>query len=358
MRAWNRLAMGAVACALSLALACSGKTTGGDGDGGGGSSGGGSSACDDYFNAAFSGACPRNNLAPAPSEIARVQSRFDKLCADALALPGVGITSASLEACVAAIQSTSCAVLDDQYGACSFTSGSLAAGASCLTDAQCGTGDCSAGVQAPDGGITVCGVCSAAVPLGGSCANGQSCGPNAMCNFGAMADETCVAVVSVGEGGACNSAFDRCNSGLQCNSSGVCAVPEGPGAACRSDWDCAPPLACPAPAAGPSTCQPEGAVGAPCYDAAECTSGLHCDLTSYQCTSVTWVAAGQPCNGGSLSCLVGGCSMASPEGTETGTCPTVIPDGQPCNPTDGTTTCDTFAQCTQGVCVLGYATCP
>ncbi|HEY5240636.1 MAG TPA: hypothetical protein VIJ22_04185, partial [Polyangiaceae bacterium] len=125
MRAWNRLAMGTVACALSLALACSGKTAGGDGDGGGGSSGGGSSACDDYFNAAFSGACP-GTLEPPPSEIARIQSRFDTLCAEALALPGVGITSASLEACVAAIHSTSCAVLDDEYGACSFTSGSLA----------------------------------------------------------------------------------------------------------------------------------------------------------------------------------------------------------------------------------------
>ncbi len=356
MRAWNRLAMAAFACAVSLALACSGKTAGGDGDGGGGgSSGGGASACDDYFKAAFSGACP-GTLEPPPSEIARVQSRFDTLCAEALALPGVGITSANLEACVAAIQSTSCAVLDDEYGACSFTSGSLGEGASCVTNAQCGTGACSAGVQASDGGTTVCGVCSAAVPLGGSCTNGQSCGPDAICNYGAMGDQTCVAVVNVGEGGACNTAFERCNSGLQCNSSGVCAAPGDAGAACQSDLQCAAPLVCPSVNGAASTCQPAGPVGAPCNSAVECTSGLGCDFTSHQCTSVTWVAAGQPCNGGSISCLVGSCPAGNPGAN--GNCPTVIPDGQPCNPTDGTTTCDTFAQCTQGVCVLGYAACP
>jgi hypothetical protein len=38
-----------------------------------------------------------------------------------------------------------------------------------------------------------------------------------------------------------------------------------------------------------------------------------------------------------------------------GKCPTVIPDGQACNPSDPTTSCDTFAgfaSCHNGTCVL------
>jgi hypothetical protein len=141
MKAWNCLTLAAIACTVSLTLACSGKTVSGDDpDGGGGSSGGGgggiAGACDDYFQAAFSGSCP-GTLDPPPSEVAHLQSRFDTLCVDDLGLPGVGITADQLEACVAAIKSTSCAVLYDEYGACDFGStGSLAASASCVTDSQ------------------------------------------------------------------------------------------------------------------------------------------------------------------------------------------------------------------------------
>jgi hypothetical protein len=349
MRTRLGLVIAAVAGAVGLMLACSGKTVGGNGGGGGGS------ACDDYFQAEFAGSCP-GTVTPPASEVARIQARFDTLCAEALALPGVGITSSGLESCVSAIKSTSCGVLNVPHGACSFDTGSLAAGGSCVTDSQCQTGDCSAGVESPDGGIQTCGVCSAPVPVGGSCANGGSCGPHAICNYASTGAQTCVAITQVAAGGACNTAEEQCNPGLACNASGVCAAPGPAGTPCESAQSCEAPLVCPIVGGGPSTCQAASAAGGPCGSAVDCALGLSCDFSTHQCTSVSWVAAGQACNGGSLLCLVGYCPSGN-TGTSA-TCPTIIPDGQPCNPTDTTSSCDTFAQCTGGVCTLGYGSCP
>jgi hypothetical protein len=65
-----------------------------------------------------------------------------------------------------------------------------------------------------------------------------------------------------------------------------------------------------------------------------------------------------------VRCLVGTCATTTDD-EGAGTCPTVIADGDPCAigidyvSSADTETCDTFAQCSQGVCVLGApATCP
>jgi hypothetical protein len=348
-----------VACAVGLTPACSGKTVsetnGGDGGSSSGSSSGGgaTSACDDYFQAAFSGTCQGIALPP-PSEVARIQSRFDTLCNDALALPGVGLSSADLEACVAAVKSHGCSVLDESNGPCAFETGSLGAGTACVTDAQCTSGACSAGIPLADGGTaSACGTCSAPVPVGEPCDNGQ-CGAGEACSSNANGDATCFAITSVGAGATCNGDTTGCNQGLICNSSAVCATPGGAGAACEEDQECAAPLVCPS-VNGTATCQPVGAVGAPCVSASECQTGLTCASNStHQCATATWVAAGQPCSD-TILCLVGSC----PEnGSNTATCPTVIPDGQACSEEDQTSTCDWFANCTGGTCVLGYPSCP
>jgi hypothetical protein len=355
MRPWHGFVWAAVACTVGLTVACSGKTVGGNGDGDGGG-GANASACDDYFQAAFAGSCP-GTLSPPASELAHYQSRFDTLCTQDLALPGVSLTAESLEACVAAIKATGCAVLnDDQGGPCNFATGSLNAGASCSTDAQCASASCSAENILPDGGVMTCGTCAPLIPIGGACTDvNQACGPGATCAPSATGAETCAAITSGGAGASCAIETVQCAEGLVCNPSGVCAAPGAAGTACQEDQQCASPLVCPA-ITGTGTCQPPSAVGGPCSGGSGCQSGLACNFSTHQCVAVTWVQPGQPCNGGNLVCLSGSCPISG--SSDTGTCPTIIPDGQPCDSTSIASICDTFANCTGGVCVLGTPSCP
>jgi len=364
MKTWHRFTIAAVACAAGLTLACSGKTDGGNGGDGGGSSGGGSggsssggssSACDDYFNTIFSGAC--ESIGPLPaSEVTRIQGRFDTLCAAALTLPGVSLNATSLEACVAAVKSGGCSVLDQEQGPCTFDTGSLAAGATCVTAAQCQGGDCTASNEEADGGQMLCGTCVTPPGLGQSCAGTLQCGPGAECSGDGTGPQTCTAIAYGGVGASCSTPATQCNPGLYCNyaSGTVCAAPGAAGTPCTEDQGCASPLICPS-ASGSSTCQSPGAAGAPCEDDMDCVSGLGCGQSSHQCLTVTFVGSGQPCSD-SIRCLVGGCNVAGT--ATTGMCPTVIPDGQACSGDTATSTCDTFANCEGGTCVLGYASCP
>ncbi len=93
---------------------------------------------------------------------------------------------------------------------------------------------------------------------------------------------------------------------------------------------------------------------------AECPSGLGC--LDGVCASIGWAAPGQPC-GALARCLVGDCDYGGfgpprplPDGGyPTGTCPGVIPDGQPCVQRPGAgngTTCDAFSLCFEGACIL------
>jgi len=357
MKTWHRFTIAAVACAAGLTLACAGKTDGGStGDGGGSSgssSGGAPSSCDDYFKA-ISGPCLGNVDLPA-SEIARIQGRFDTLCAEAVALPGVAITASALEACVSAVKSSGCSVLEQNPGPCSFDNGTLPTASTCVTGAQCQGGDCTSDNSAPDGGQVLCGTCVAAAGIGQSCANGLSCVAGAICNGDTGGGQSCAAITYGGAGAACNGSSTQCNLGLYCDpSTNQCAALGGTGAACQYDGACAPPLVCPA-VGGPSTCQSPGAAGAPCEDDPDCVSGLGCGQSSHQCLALTFATSGQAC-GDSIRCLVGSC-ITSGTGA-TGNCPTVIPDGQPCNGSDTMSTCDTYANCEGGKCILGYPTCP
>ncbi|HEY3821647.1 MAG TPA: hypothetical protein VGL81_30985 [Polyangiaceae bacterium] len=347
----DRFLRGAVACLLGTAAACGGRTnaSGGDGDGGGGGAVGTSGdPCEDYFEAAYAGTCSDMPLPPA-DELARIQGRFETLCHQTLALPGVTATAASLETCVSAILTDGCNALHETNGPCSFVTGSLAAGVSCVTDAQCQAGYCSLGPAI----TSACGTCGSVVGLGASCGVGESCGPDAVC-YATVGGESCLAIQTVGAGGACPTAQTVCEAGLFCVAA-VCTAPAGQGTSCEEDVQCAGSLVCPA-AAVPSSCAPPSGAGGPCNGTPDCTAGLVCDATTRQCAGVTWASAGQAC-GGTTVCLVGTCNVGA--GT-TGTCPAVIPDGQPCDTTgtSTTTTCDTFATCANETCVLGYPTCP
>lgn len=345
-----------LAGALGVTLACGGTT--GGGPGAGGSSSAESSVCDEYFQSIIENETCQGYLPPPASELARLQGRFETLCSQTFALPGIGFTVSALEACVAAVKGT-CAGGTPQNGACnSLETGSLALGASCVADAQCASGECSAGGESSDGGTTLCGTCLPPIVLGQSCAATQSCDPTAACTSGE--DPTCVAITFGGVGVACDGNETQCDRGLYCDSlTGTCAEPGGAGAACNEDEACTPPLVCP-PMGGsstswPSTCQSPGAAGAPCASDSDCASGLGCEPgTSQECATVSWAGAGQPCSA-TIRCLVGNCPFANE--TTGGICPTVIPDGQPCDGSE-TSICDTLASCQGGTCVLGYPSCP
>jgi hypothetical protein len=343
MKKRHRFALAAIAGALGLSLACGGTTATTSG-----------SACGDYFDAEFgsTASCPGAVIPPA-SEVARLRPRFVSACGDVIGEPGSAVTASALEACVAAIKADPCQALDDTRGPCFFEYGTGAAGVACAEDSQCASGSCSAQSETADGGTTgSCGVCAPVVAVGAPCEG--TCGANAECGPAPSGDSTiCVAITVVAAGGACTGSGQECAEGLVCNPSGVCAAPGGAGAPCVFSEECQAPLTCPSGASGQTTCQPGAAAGAACTSSSDCQPGLGCGA-GQTCVAMTWVSAGQPCNA-TASCLVGGCPATGT--TTSGTCPTVIADGQPCSEGDSTTTCDTFATCTGGVCVLGYPTC-
>jgi hypothetical protein len=346
MKIGLRFILAGVCSTVGLALACGGSTNGG----------GGSSACDDYFDAIYSTNCGIGVTLPA-SELSRVKPRFEQLCASVIALPGVSVTTGNLEACAAAVKSSGCGVFQSSQpgGACSFSAGAESSGAPCISGDQCQSGDCSAGSSSVDAGTSACGACGAVIGVGQACSG--SCGMGETCVFSATGG-TCQTVTYVGAGASCDSSATQCNSGLFCGPSGKCAAPGPAGTACNTAAQCQAPLVCPT-ATGPGTCQSPGQAGATCSGDEDCVSSLGCDVNAHTCGTPSWVSAGQPCSG-NVRCLVGSCPYDSTAQMVNGTCPTVIADGQPCTE-DGssTSTCDTFAECLGGTCLLTFSgVCP
>jgi hypothetical protein len=341
---WQRSAITLI-CGSVLALACGGKSTGGTGG-----SAGTAGACDDYFTQVYL-VCDddtRFSLEPA-SEVARVQGRFATLCAEEVSLPGVSVTPSALEACVAAVKASGCS---GASAACTFGApGALPAGSVCEASEQC-QGYCNAGDGLADGGFSPCGTCVTPAATGQPCTVEQGCGPNDLCTGG-----ICAAITRVGAGASCASQLTECNPGLVCGQSSTCFAPGGQGTACADDTECALPLAC---ASASQTCQSPGGAGTSCESDIDCTQDLGCDSTTHVCAAITFVTAGQSCSG-AVRCVVGACNVPNGTGlpgSTTGTCPTVIADGQPCNEADQSQTCDTLASCQQGTCTLGNPACP
>jgi len=390
MRLAHRLTSAASAVGVALAVACCGKTSPAGALGDGGSE----SPCDDYFTAVYG--CLLGSTFPA-SEKARIRSRYDQSCASMLSLPGMNITASFLGQCTMATETYGCGMAEQNdceagglFLAAPFyvaAGGALGAGAACVLPQQCQTYRCSAGSSTADGGTPACGTCSS---VAGPCNVTGACAPGTLCarSVGdAGMTYTCETIAYGGSGAACDAYLNECNPGLSCNAGtgtcappgpsgtvcgadgdcrtglvcssakdaatdasvtgaviGTCAPPGPAGAPCGADQDCKTPLVCPH---GPSTCHSPGQAGAPCGQDYHCAAGLGC--ADGVCTSVTWVSAGQPCND-TTRCLVGNCG---------GTCPAVIPDGQPCSNADSTSICDTFAQCFEGTCHLTYeGVCP
>ena len=340
MRSLHRFTFAALASSVVLAVACGGQTSG--------PGGGSGSACADYYKAYFAGGCLPGT--PPADEVARTESRWNTLCEGQLALPGEGITHAQIEACAQAVRSGGCNAVTTSSACAIPSTGTLADGAACESDAQCTSGRCfvpASGGPAP----SACGTCAQTAAVGESC-SGKGCGAGAAC-ADVNGTSACEPRTQGAAGAACNGLDKACAEGLLCSAATLtCSAPAAAGEKCAAPSDCAWPLTCPPSTAGGSTCTNLGQSGAPCNSDDECASGFGCDSTARTCSAIAWVAAGQPCNAGAR-CLVGHCPYDA-SGQPQGVCPTVIADGQPCDTSNTGTTCDTFAQCLAGSCVLTF----
>jgi hypothetical protein len=337
----------------------------------------GIAACGHYFAAQYS-RCGGPTLPS--SETNRARSRFEQICLNEMALPGSGMTAASVEACASALDVSPCEFPVGQPAECSFH-GSLAGGAPCNEGLQCQSASCQGTVSNSPGGQigpVTCGTCEPATTVGQVCAHGNfsaGCPAGAACIItqSTASDPsptyTCVAIAGGDLGAACDTLAAGCKTGLYCAAqTGQCAHLADAGASCGigPGW----PGGCVAPEACAGGVCVSGSVGTQCTGDLDCAAGLGCAAGS--CVSITWVGADKPC-GGAVRCLVGSCNSppSGPDGGLGGTCPTVVPDGQPCTvhgvgPVPSGPTCDTFAECfsptggpgATGTCtLLGGAAC-
>jgi hypothetical protein len=299
----------------------------------------GTTACDDYVAATQNEQC---GGAPLPADVlAHMQSRFRPVCARLLALPGANLSLASFEQCAQSIMAQPCGAFGSPPACPIFdgTRGTLPALAYCQIDAQCDSGRC----DIPSGGV--CGYCNQGIAPGQACGGpfGQGPPPPA-CQIGT----SCV-------GGTCQpdppgaAAGQPCGVGcavdLVCGPGGTCQSRAGAGQPCTYDSECQPRLECLS-----GTCQGPEPQGQLCNDDSQCMDGLGCPYgPTRTCTPVTWANPGETCTR-SVRCIYGNCPAAYP--VYTGTCPRIVPDGEPCDPGDETQTCDAYSSCVAGTCQL------
>jgi len=320
--------------AVSLALACNGSAN--------------SSACNDYYAAVLDKLAQCGGYpTPPASEAARELARFVEACQNALALPGNNVTSADLEACAGAYSSASCAIT--KPAACQLPPGSQPVGAACNESAQCQSNMCSMSGSGSAAG-SGCGTCGAAIAAGQRCGGTVKgeCAQGSVCNLTGT-PPTCEALIYGDAGATCDGLAAQCQPGLYCDAKMKCAAALPSGAACTGTYECTPPLTCTG-TAPKLACRNPGNAGVACARDADCAPGLGCS-DGKTCGTVTWASGGQAC-GNLARCLVGFCPF-DPTGKQAGKCPTVIADGQPCDPKNLAEMCDVAASCVGGTCTLG-----
>ena len=325
-------------------------------------------ACGGLYDVLWGASCQPGIPA---AELSRQRDRYVAQCTSQRTLPGEGTSAAQMQACAAALRTSGAGCFAGVLGAtllgdtvlgepheCMAGEGSLGAGAACFADEECQSGQCNVAPMV-DGGVPTCGRCVPEIAAGHPCDQNTrfNCEqPGSVCVLTGTAG-ICQPISYGGAGAACDAIAAFCDDGLHCDAkTAVCTAAKPEGAPCSSYDECAAPLRCTTPTGSPTgTCAMPGGVGAQCTAALDCAPGLGCSPTN-QCAAITYAARGQPC-GGLVQCLIGICLVAS-DGT--GICPTVIPDGQPCNAfaaTDPPTTCDSSASCINGVCTLSDPVC-
>ena len=237
--------------------------------------------CGVFADAATCSAYFRKDIDPSlPAAVAAGKVQFDPLaaaaCNDALAARSCDATTSE----VRAVPEVCKAVLV----------GTIAAGATCLDDRECGTGRCDAPACAPDaccpGG---CAPFVAPAKLDAACTPEIGCVDGAFCG----ADKSCHALVVAG--GDCD-ADAHCAAGLACIGptdlqAGTCRALPRLGESCPYQRCAEIGARCDAS----QHCVPIGTDGATCTDDAECSEFYECDPASHRCTDQPGL--GQPCTG-------------------------------------------------------------
>lgn len=314
----------------------------------------GDSACTTYAKAIVSYTSRCEGTVDPAQENALV-SRFAQRCQSELSLPGVsGDAASALGACANAIQGASCNASFDSIAACASTNGgTLADGAACASGLECKSGACTGEAA------TGCGTCQAAVADGAACDGSAPCVAGDTCSFSASG-AVCKKLGPPGDVGATCSTNAECKAPNHCalgsGSTGTCAAPVGSGGSCVETTDCDSGLIC--MGGSTRTCSAPLGAGAACTGG-DCGVGYACDA-DLTCHAVEFVAPGGTCDGDERFCSKGSCPLpqdGSGGADPTGTCPTIIADGQPCDPASTTAQCDAFASCIGGKCTLVAAAC-
>jgi hypothetical protein len=330
--AWGRTLAVASFGAFVASAACGGSSAG--------SGGPAADACGDLYDAevAYDTSCDSAGGALFESRDRAVQS-----CALRVNAPGVapGLASA-LQACASAAKNDATACNRTDFD-CSVPAGTRAYGSACGEDEQCASGYCKmVGLPAsPEEATTlsaICGYCAAVVAVGQGCATTDRCAQGAACQASATGDAVCTVLPVNDVGGSCLPPA-TCKAGLRCAPNATCAATLQAGAPCTSVDDCTSPLVCVG-----NVCAEGKKLGDACQN--DCARNLVC---ATQCVAITPVAAGQPCDF-THRCKAGVCNVTDPA-TGTGTCPTILPDGQACASAAGAT-CDTGAYCIDGKCAV------
>jgi hypothetical protein len=151
-----------------------------------------------------------------------------------------------------------------------------------------------------------------------------------------------------------------------------CAPRGASGAQCSYSGDCQAPLVCLGADFSTNTmgtCGNGADAGGACRAGGAVESGckttLTCDPATNTCVAIKFVGGGQACDERITYCARGQCSVAFDSGnggdggeSTQGTCPAVLADGAPCDPTSKTQTCDAEAYCVNGTCqVFDPASC-
>lgn len=364
----KRLFFGLVSISLVAAAmgACSSSSNGTAASGDGGTTGADNCAAYAAANNAYNLKCYGGVDS---AHVSANNSRFATFCHALEKLDGISPGfDAALATCTAKINAADCNTSVAQIPECGsgIPNGTLDVGASCASGLQCASGGCSAGLQSDDGGVSTCGTCQAPVGDGADC-SAAPCVAGDACTLsfdGQNLAETCVNVnPPAAEGASCTSDTDclgpnHCSFATTDATTGACAAPAAAGGSCFANQNCAASLVC--TGSNTQTCTAAVAVGGACTSSTDCVVGAACDPTS-KCATVTYAAPGATCDGTVVLCAQGSCNVPDTGGADAGpvngTCPTVIADGQACDENDASQTCDDYASCVNGSCVLLPATC-
>jgi len=262
--------------------------------------------------------CRAHVFATTFTDLSNCRARESLVCNATILAYGTGASAKTVNACVAAIATTGCAVVYQRPPPeCVPPKGAFPDGSRCTAHASCASGFCD-GIA--NDGTAGCGTCMSPSPH--SCSGGTgTCGVEYYCQDRAFAQ--CVRFVALGED--CSADARSCVTNAQCDATTKRCVPAS------------------------------AKLGDPCdFLGPMCADDLQCDFTTHTCQPVPVHAAGEPCTyaytDSGRTCVAGTtCRLTSVDASGP-TCLATSADGAACGP--GLPECTFPAACRGDRCVL------